>query len=171
MRVGTRHRLRRAMKEVAFTGRSAKGRLRDAGPATPPSDGDLAALPNPACRAVGCGQLDFGFRRRSEIDVTNSERVGSQFLSLRQVDPPQFSPRGRWPSKKPLFGKVLRETSAPRTPVSGQIAFSRPHILQTLGLRPKSAEVCILMGSGLNQREAWILTPVRRASVWTPLRS
>ena len=121
--------------------------------------------------AVGCGQLDFGFCRRSEIDVTNSERVGSRFLSLRQVDPPQVSPRGRWPSKKPLFGKVLRETSAPRTPDPGQIAFSRPHILQTLGLRPKSAEVCILMGSGLNQREAWILTPVRRASVWTPLRS
>ena len=92
-------------------------------------------------RPAWCGQLDFGFRRRSEIDVTNSERVGSQFLSLRQVAPPHFSPRGQWPSKKPLFGNVLRETSAPQARHSDQIAFSGPRILQTLGLRPKSAEV------------------------------
>ena len=74
------------------------------------------------------------------IGSPKAENVRLQFLSLRQVAP-HFSPRRQWPSKKPLFGNVLRETSAPRAPVSGQIAFSRPHILQTLGLRPKSAEV------------------------------
>ena len=118
------------MKEVAFTGRSAKGRLRgSAGPATPPSDGDLAALPNPACRAVGCGQLHFGFRRRSEIDVTDSERVGSQFLSLRQL---ARSTSSSWENagKKPLFG-ILKKTSPPRAPGPAKLPslapiFSKP---------------------------------------------
>ena len=50
---------------------------------------EVAPIAGPA---VGCGQLDFGFCRRSEIDVTNSERVGSQFLSLRQFFQAQFSP-------------------------------------------------------------------------------
>ena len=98
-----------------------------------------------------------------------AENVGSQFLSLRQVDPAPFSPPGKLLGKKPLFGKVLKKTSAPWAPGPDQISFSGPHILQTLGLRPKSAEVRNSMGSGLNQREAWILTPVRRASVWTAL--
>ena len=92
-------------------------------------------------RPAWCGQLDFGFRRRSEIDVTNSERVGSQFLSLRQQRSLPYSPGPKSAEKNRWYTGILAETSAPRAPVSGQISFSRPHFLQTLGLRPKSAEV------------------------------
>ena len=81
----------------------------DAGPATPLSEGDLAALPNPACRAVGCGQLDFGFCRRSEIDVTNSETVGSQFLSLRQVDPARLLSSWEMVGQKALIWQGFAE--------------------------------------------------------------